>query len=351
MFQLREASKLLALLAAELPALQQLSIDGDPGLEMLQAFGSKCPKLTSFGEVLHSVPTLISQHLQQILPSLKTRTMTLANGDWNTLVRLVGAVRCPTCFDLCGRTMTCSNTLLVRGACNRVTISNGTIVVSATISDGMSVMCVDGGDMSLQNMKLVGMSRNGVNQHFKDAATASASSRWIGISIVNGGLVCVQDCEIQNSFCAINVGRFVETFDTSPAPLLPCKLVANHLKVRIDQTGSGIALNEFGCVAELTDCIIVSNIMEDDVIHIWMRHASQLIATRVNITIERAQRGIGLMVDAASNATLKDCNIICCITSCCVAIFVRGEGSLLCMHRCFSQGSNLLSEGGEIDVQ
>lgn len=79
--QIQDASSVLSPLASSCPALQQLKINGDIGLEALSAFGNLCPSLVHLELTALSIPCSVMGDLHTLIPRLQHFEVCIDTGE------------------------------------------------------------------------------------------------------------------------------------------------------------------------------------------------------------------------------------------------------------------------------
>ncbi|MEW5309313.1 MAG: hypothetical protein WDW38_001208 [Sanguina aurantia] len=319
---LEKTSNLLSPLAAQCPALTQLSIDGDIGVGLLQAFGTNCADLVSFVEAVGSLPASTASQLGQLLPHLTCHSIMFEKGGWGVLLAAMQSVTAPITFDLCGRALRCTSPLcLVQG--QDVTLCNGMIVMphSDPATPDSSVIIAGPGQLHLERVIM-----------FESAAGASEGEQllWRIWHPLEGGR--------QSSSPAIRVSALSHLDLTAlPTPMPPSKLVASGVVVVSRHRAGGLIMQGRGSHAVLSDCAFENH----GSAAITVMEHSHLGAARVRVACK--DDGNGLYVCNGSRAELVDCTIT---GSDHYSVRSVGQGSVVTLTGCSLDQEVMASRGG-----
>lgn len=357
-----DASKLLASLAQQCPALQELCLDGGAGLDLIWAFSHHCPNLSYFQETVHSLPSGHSKQLQQLFPSFRTQTVKFDREDWSSLVDLVMGTENPTIFDLCGRTLHCGQHMEIGGSSKAITICNGTIGMMH--NNDLKASCwdmfrIDGGDLSLDSIRICDMLPSGVpssdeNMYEFESLKAQQSNQkdhvrgWLALHVV-AGIVTMRRCKVSGAKNMIICSGFPRCAGPSSAMVFPqCKLVAHNVSVRGIVTGMSLCLDGPGCSADLTNCDFVNY----GFIAIMLKHSSQLVAEGVSFKPTPDPKtgkswDVSLFVTEGSVAKIFRCNFLGDHDN---HVNVVGEGSLVSMQSCAWKPHAATVHGGQLVI-
>lgn len=350
------ASILLVPLADHCPALQELSIDGDVGVELLQSFSATCPHLVSFVEVVNSLPLSTSVKLTQLMPRLAMRTVVFEVGNWDALIEAMQAVTTPTVFDLCGRTLLCESTMYVRGY-GGLTLRNGIICVEENCLGRSAVICINDSGLHLEYITICGngtqrFGGSGVSQcpGYDDDVDKSEEevcfcNGWTGVRVCNGGSVVMWKCKVLGALFPVFIVGVDREFGSPLGSPKPSKFNATHCEFGNCWLGMGLFLEGQCCTADLTDCAITGSQA------LTIKDRSLLIAQRLRVTCTYT----GLSVYESSHARMLECSFKSRSNDC---VFVHGARSLVSLDRCFldlntyaSRAKNTeVSEGGRLVV-
>lgn len=340
-------------LAASLPRLQELSIDADLGIDMLDSFGTLCPRLASL--VVQDVGTLpfsTMQAMHHLMPNVTSHTVMCTYGDPSVLSDSIDRICCPTTFDMCGRTMLLTSTLHI--VKEGVTLQNGTFVVMEREHQhaGLIAIQVSSCSVVLKDILLCGSrSKHSSWQEeqgytARSSMTGHASTRWKGIHIHNRGSVVLQRCEIRGALAALELSSDAAGMAAAQAnpPVPLCTLTCNHVTVHCGASAgavaSGLRVQGWCCSAVLTHCTFVNCGART----IAIEERGKLIATDVSIS---SNAGRALSVTHGGMARLTACKVSGCYPH---NIFVSGFNSRLCLVNCQLSGAAHCQDRGRVDV-
>lgn len=327
---LEAASTMLAGLAASLPKLTHLTVDGDIGKEALHAFGFSCPMLSSLTEACDSLASCRIPDLTTLLPHLTQHTVFMTTGGVRALVwRINGASHAVT-YDLCGRELRVTAYDQVCVENQAVTLRNGTLDVRTTLTPGNeAAIAAQGGSLSLEGITICSNSR--------------FPCSWQGVWAERGADVKMKSCRIVGARVGMYIppleeddddGQQEAQWDTPPPAPAVTKLTASFVTV-----SGGVALEAGSGKVEMMDCEYTKSSSSN----VLVSEDGQLRAKRVKFS---ASARYGLEVKEGGKAQVNYCLFE---DSGIAGCSVDGATSLLRMNQCLGDGG-VYSNGAKLQV-